>query len=444
MRARPWQMNSLSGRDRTGERRVKLFASPTKRRLGFLSVSVMLPLLAAKGQEALYSAVSLDRTIAAQSAPTALPPDRPHLGPVQLTLGVYGGVTYSDNINAAQNNPESDEILRGGANLGFDWPATDHSDLQLGTGIGYVHYLTYTANNGLEVNPDSALTYAVSLDDVVLTFYDQFSYTRQVTTEAALANVTTQPLLANTIGVRGEWDPGQWTLQTSYSHANFLSDEANNYLNRSAEYFFGRAGWRFAEATQAGVEASGGWTDYQQTSQQNNYNVSLGGFVEWQLRPSLHFTLRGGPTFYEFISQNSNVGNSSLTSYYVSLETSHQLTDFLSQDLTIVHAIQPGANQGSAYIEQLTVSYSLSWALTQRISVGPSLTYVNGQQPLENFPFVYVTEYYQLYTGSLQASWRFTDHLTGSLGYSRSQRDSNQPDRGYSEDSVSFNLSYAF
>ena len=53
---------------------------------------------------------------AAQSNPTALQPDRPHLGPVQLNLGVYGGVSYDDNINESQNNAESDIISRAGAN----------------------------------------------------------------------------------------------------------------------------------------------------------------------------------------------------------------------------------------------------------------------------------------------------------------------------------------
>ena len=406
-------------------------------------MSVMLPLFAAKGQQALLGALSLNNTIAAQSNQATLQPDRPHLGPVQLTLGAYASVAYDDNINEAQNNPEADYITRGGANLGFDWPATDYSDLQFGTGIGYVHYHRYTSNNGLEISPNSALTYALTLDEVTFTFFDQFSYTREVTTEAALANVTTQPLLNNTLGVRVGWEPGKWTLQTSYSHVDTVSDHANDYLNSSSEFFFGRAGWRFAEATEAGMEASGGWTDYQVASQPNSYNVSLGGYVEWQLRPSLHFTLRGGPTYYEFISQTPAAGNSSLSSYYVSLTTSHQFTDFLSQSLNLERSVQPGINQGSSYVEQLMATYSLSWALTQHINLGPSAAFVNGQQPLGNFPFPSL-EYYQRYGAGAQLSWRFTDHLAGSLGYNYWLRDSNLPDRGYSENSVSFDLTYAF
>jgi hypothetical protein len=436
-------MNSLSEKDWPVEQRGRMFGSPAKLRLGLLSVSVMLPLFAAEGQDALRSAISLDAVIAAQTSQTVLQPERPHLGPVQLTLGAYAGTSYDDNINGSANNPQSDVLSRAGANLRFDWPATDHSDLQFGTGIGYVNYLRNTRNSGLEISPDSALTYALSLDDVILTLYDQFSYTRQVTTEAALANVATRPQLNNTAGLRVEWNPGQWTLQTGYSHNDNWSDHANDYLNRSSEYFFGRAGWRFAEATQAGVEASGGLTAYQLASQGNSYNVSVGGYVEWQLRPALHFTLRGGPTLYEFSSPGPTGGNSTLNSYYISFEASHQLTDFLSHNLRIERDVQLGANQGSDYVEQLTAGYSLSWALTQRISVGASVTYEDGQQPLGNFPF-HSIEDYQRYGGGLQATWQFTGHLAGSLSYNHWLRDSNLPDRGYSENSVSFNLNYTF
>ncbi len=177
-------------------------------------------------------------------------------GPVQLTLGAYAGVAYDDNVNESQTDVESDVISRGGVNLGFNWPATDHSQLQFGTSVGYLHYLKETANNGLEITPDSALTYALSVDDVIFTFYDQFSYSRQVKTEPALANVATLPQFANTIGAQAEWDPGKWTFQASYGRSINFSDSSNDYLNSSSDNFFGQAGWRFAESTQAGIQAS--------------------------------------------------------------------------------------------------------------------------------------------------------------------------------------------
>ena len=413
-----------------------------------LSISVAFPFCTAEGQEALRNAISLEGSIAVETNAMAPQPDRPHLGPVQFALGAYVGMTYDDNINESQSNPQSDVISRIGANLGFDWPATDHSELRFGTGISYLHYLKNTANNGLEINPDSALTYALSLDDVILTFYDQLSYSREVMTEGALANITTLPQFDNTVGVKVEWDPGKWTIQTSYGHDIFLSDSANDYLNRSSEYFFGRVGWRFAEATQAGIEASGSLMAYQVNKQSDNYNYSVGGYVEWQLRPSLHLTLRGGPTIYTFYSQSQSGGNSTPNSYYVNLVVSHQLTDFISHSLSINRDVQLGLNQGNDYVEQLTANYAVTWALTKRISVGASALYEDGRQPLEYLLFgffpVQSTERYHRYGGGLQASWKFTDKLAANLNYNHLLRDSNLSDRGYTENSVSFGLNYTF
>lgn len=411
-------------------------------------LSPTLFLLNAHSQDALFGSVSLDESIAAQANQ---PADRPHLGPVQYALSGYAGVAYDDNINESQYTPASDVILRTGANLNLNWAATDRSALQFGTGIGYLDYLKYSGNSGLEVNPNSALTYAVTLNEVTLTLFDQFSYSRQVHTEAALANVTTLPQLDNNAGVRAEWDPGQWTFLAAYGHDIFLSDHANDYLNRSAENFFARAGWRFAEATQAGVEASDALTHYQAATQNNNQNLSVGGYVEWQMRPSLHFTLRGGPVFYEPDSPGAYGGPSAFDSYYVSLEASHQLTDFLDHRLAIVRNVSAGLNQGSGYIEQLAISYDLSWKLTQRITVGVAASYTDGRQPLEqvvqlfNFPFLVIeNENYQQYGGGLNASWRFTDHLSADLGFNHWLRNSNLSGRSFTDNSFSFQLNYAF
>jgi len=337
-----------------------------------------------------------------------------------------------------------------GVNLSLDWQATDHSELQFGTGLGYLDYLKYTGNNGVEISPNSALTYAISLDEVTLTAFEQLGYSREVRTEAALANITTQPQFNNNAGLRAAWSPGHWMLSASYSHADYVSDHANDYLNRSAENFLASAGWRFAEATQVGIEASDALTRYQVSGQGNNQNVSVGGFVDWQVRPCLHFSLRGGPVFYE--PESGSAGTSStLNTYYVSLAASHQLTDYLAHSLNIQRSLQAGANQGSSHLEQFTANYTISWTLTQRITVSVSANYVDGQQslaagPISRFPIpaVLANENYQQYAVGLGSSWRCTDHLAISLNFNHWLRNSDLPDRSYSDNSVALQMNYAF
>lgn len=136
------------------------------RRFGWVAVLSLLAPGAGRGQEALRSAMELDQTIAAYTnGPVALTPNIHHWGPVPFTVGAYAGTTYDDNINEAQDNPESDIVLSAGVNLGASWAPTGQSQLQLGTGIGYIRYLKNTQNSGLSVTPDSAVTYAVVLKE---------------------------------------------------------------------------------------------------------------------------------------------------------------------------------------------------------------------------------------------------------------------------------------
>ena len=255
-------------------------------------------MFAAHGQDALFNSLSLDQSTADRSTQLVnQSAAQAHWGPVQFSAGASTGFSYDDNLNGSEVDPQSDVVTRAGISLDGFWPATDQSQLQFGTSIGYDEYLRYTGNNGLEISPDSALTYSVSLAEVVVTLFDQLSYTRQVRTEAALANVTTLPQLDNNVGLRAEWDPGHWVWLASYSHDNFWSDAAHEYLNRSSEYLVVRAGWRFAAATQMGLEASDSITDYELDTQNNNQNASLGGYLDWKARPSLTLNLRGGLVF---------------------------------------------------------------------------------------------------------------------------------------------------
>lgn len=414
----------------------------------------LLCLIPAYAQDALLNAFSPTDSASAKAnlasaLPTALVSDR-YLGPVRFTVGAFAGLSYDDNTDLAQRSPEPDVIARVGSSLNFDWLATDHSDLQLGADIGYLHYQKYSYYSGLDISPDSALSYALTLDDVVLTLFDQLYYSRQVRTEAAIANEATLPQLNNSAGFQAAWNPGHWALLASYSHGNFVANHANDYLNRSSENFVARAGWRFAQATQIGVEASDALTAYQVAVQNNDQNISVGGFVDWQVRPFFRLSLHGGPVFYQAQS-GSTGGSPSLGSYYVTLDASHQITDYVSHQLSIKRSLQAGVNQGGGYYEQLTVNYNLSWSLTRRISLGPTVTYEDGRQTLEQAFTIFSqtflipqNESYQRYGGGLQATWHATDHLTAALNFNHWLRHSDLPNRGYSDNLVSLQFTYTF
>jgi hypothetical protein len=308
-------------------------------------------------------------------------------------------------------------------------------------------------NDHLEIAPGSALTWSVGYDEATLTLFDQVSYLQSVSTESALTGVAVYPRLENTVGARIDWLPGRWAFALGYSHDDFISTSSQfEYLNRSSEYFFGRAGWRFAERTQLGLEASASFTDYQLPIQPNNKNISFGPYLEWQVTQALDVTLRGGSVIYLFDTPQKSLQGSELDSFYFGLELNQQLTDFLSHRLNVRRDIRQGVNQGSGYIEELTATYAISWALTQRITVGANFIYEHGKQPYDFpvfiFPFGQVifetVENYDRYGGGPSITWQATDRISASVAYNYWLRQSNLPGLGYSQNSVLFTLKYNF
>ena len=93
-----------------------------------MAVVMLLAAFRLHGQSALFSALSIDQVVQANTNLAAQPPpEGHHWGPVPFNIGVYGSATYNDNINETQDNPEADFILGAGVNLGLSWAPTRQS-----------------------------------------------------------------------------------------------------------------------------------------------------------------------------------------------------------------------------------------------------------------------------------------------------------------------------
>ena len=413
---------------------------------------LLVSVVSGRSQDALRNALSVD-TVLAQPPPSTLTPtpDRPHLGPVQVSAGLYAGFEFNDNINGSQLDPKADVLLRGGTSLALAWPATERSELQFDAGLGYLHYWSHPEYGGLEVTPNSALVWEIGLPDGTLSFYDQLSYAEQVSQEATIANVVTLPRLDNVIGARLDWEPGPWVVEGSYGHDTYFSPQsAYQYLNHSSEYFFARGGRKLADVTQFGLEASATLTAYDLSYQSDNRSLSAGAYLEWQVTQNLHASLRAGPTIYQFTSSGAAGPQPDLRSYYLVFNVSDTLTSFLSQQLSLEREVSLGLNLGGGYVEQLTASYALSLALTSHIHLGANVAYEQGNQPLlfpvTGFPGLLISEVenYNRAGWGATIAWDFTDHFSTSVHYGFWRRESSLPGLGYTQNSIALQVTYTF
>lgn len=391
-------------------------------------------------QDALRNAIQTDRALQYRP-PAAIRPDQMHLGPVQLALGVSLGAEYNDNIRVGQGDAQLDDvILRPQLDIGAVYPITETSALTIGVGVGYEFYVDHSEYDALTLAPDSALSYTVRIEDVAISVFEQVDYSEDVISQPEITGEARYPRLNNTIGLRAVWSPSDWQVTAGYSHYNFVAfDDVYAYLDRASEQFFARAGYALGEQTRVGLESSVALTAYDDPIRNDFNTFSFGPYADWAVLESMVLTLRGGYVFYTFDESGATPVQDDLSSYYVQIAGTHQLTEFIAHNLSAVRDVSVGVN--SDYTERFAFQYGIRWQTTENLSVGAGANYDFGQEADSG---AFVGEEYDRYGFNLTAGYRWTDHLNSTLAYRYYNRTSNQPGRDYDNNVVSLVLSYRF
>lgn len=396
-------------------------------------------------QDALQTAIQLDRSYEQRSTGRFLPPEEGlRTGPVTYAISLGYGVEWNDNIFYRKRHRESDWIHTPQASVRAIWQATKDSVLSAGVGLGYRKYMDHSELDRFYVSPDTALFYDVPVRDWVITLFEQASYSTDVLSQGALSGRAEFPRFENTVGFRALWLPDRYVIGFGYAHYNFVSDgDRFSYLDRASDQGFVRLGYRWAELSQAGVEASGAWTRFSSDLRGDNRNLSVGPYVLWQLTEATDFTLRGGYTFYEFDGDAFNPRDRELSSWYLGLDARNRLTEYVVQSVSVARLVTQGVNRGpgyfSDYIESLTAAYRLQWAFHERGLAGFDAFYEHSTEPRGG-----VDETYNRYGLGLNVRWQFGRHWIGSAGYRFTWKDSDTDDYDYHLNLVSLQINYRF
>jgi putative beta-barrel porin BBP2 len=394
----------------------------------------------APAQEALRTALDADQAYRARNAPQAREAAQLRAGPVLFDASLSYSLQWRDNVQYVSSDSHDDYVHRIQANGHAFWPATKDSTLSLGLGVGYEAYMNNSDLNRAFVAPDSELAWDIPVKDFVFTLYDRFSYSEDVASQGALSGVSEFPRFENTAGLRARWYPNKYLFELGYAHYNFFATSSEfDYLERSSEQFFGRAGYRLTSATQIGLEASGSLNNYNDSTQQDNTSASVGPFIEWQITPAIQLGLRGGYVTYSYDKSALNRTTSDTSSYYFGFSANHQWTDHITHGVTASRDYQQGINQGSQAIELYTVQYHLTWAFHHRASISGNFLYEHGTEPLLG-----INQKYDRYGTGATLGYQIFRHLSSSLGYQFLTKDANSSSQDYDENTVTFNLTYHF
>ena len=357
-----------------------------------------------------------------------------------FSASVSYGLEWYDNIRFASTNAEADVVHRPQVNVQAFWPATKDSTLSFGVGVGYQKYQKHSDLDQAYLAPDSELAWDIPVKDFVFTLSDRFLYSQDVLSQPSLSGTAQFPRIENTAGVRARWYPDRYLFELAYAHHNFFPASSQfDYLEHSSEQFFARAGYRFAPATHVGVETSGSLDNYNSNEQPDRTSASLGPFVEWQMTHAISLSARGGYVMNKFERSSLTGQTSDLNSYYVGLGVNHQLTDYITQNLSATRDIQPGLNRGSAYIELFTLQYHVGWAFYRHANIAADFFYDHGTEPQ-----FHVKETFDRVGAGMGLSCQILQHLSGGLAYRYVTKSSKTASGDYQENLVTMNLTYHF
>ena len=402
-----------------------------------LAILLFLPPSLVTAQEALRRGLEVDQALSTQREGWSQPTTGFQAGPVQLNVGAAFAAEWNDNVNASEDDPSHDFLLRPQADLQLFWPATDHARLLLGAGIGYTYYTQGNRDDRLYLSPNSLLALDLPVGSAVYTVFNQTTYSDDLAAEPGLAGgVGDYARLENTAGLRGTWNLDHWFYQAGYSYFIYhsLVDDFD-YLNRGSHQLFGQAAYVFEGGAKLGLEASGSRSDYTDDSRSDFDTASIGPFIEFDINSALTVRARGGYVMYDFEITWTGITPDDVSSYYAGLNLDHRLTDRITQRLSGVREVSVGIN--SDYTERFNATYGLTWAIRDPLSLSSSIFYTHGREP--DF---FETETYDHCGFSVGAAYTIRPRLTTAVSYRFTYRDSNLDGRDYTQNAISASIGY--
>ncbi|RYD76673.1 MAG: hypothetical protein EOP84_16560, partial [Verrucomicrobiaceae bacterium] len=239
------------------------------------------------------------------------------LGPVRFRLAVGFGVEFNDNITLADDNRESDVILRPSLDLEAAWRLSDLNTLRFSLGASYAKYLKHSEydTDGILLSPNSELSYTFGLGPVMFTVRDRFSYQEDPYDLAVLSNVAQYRRFENQIGIQAVYEASSsLTVTAGYDHYNLWTrDEVFADQDRSIDTIFLKPTYAITPSLQVGLSTSYSYINFDSSDRGDGHSFLIGPSIQWQVSQNTNVYLEAG------FQQVSFSGDADSTAYIDSI-----------------------------------------------------------------------------------------------------------------------------
>ena len=381
------------------------------------------------------------------------------VGPVRFLASAYAGAEFNDNINYSEVNRTSDVLVRFGVNLEAIWNITRLNTLDVTIGVGYLRYIDNpnATDTNVVIAPGSQVAFDLYIANTYrLNFHDRFDLRQDPIDNPTLSNVTDFARFTNTAGVTLVADYNKLVITAGYDHFNYLSlNDTYDFLDRSAEQFFGSIVFNVAPRMYLGVEGTVAVTDYDRNFNNDSVGGTAGLFFDMTVNPNLRFIARGGYQWANFDSPSGPVGltfvpggaafnfngasgdTSDLNSFYANLTIENRLNAYLTQTLSVGRENALGLT--SNFVEINYVRWNAQWRVLNNVSVGTGAFYEHDSESGG-----IIDETLDRYGFDVSLGYDFNRRFSALFHYAYVNKDSDRAFRSYYQNRVGVDVNYRF
>ena len=375
-------------------------------------------------------------------------------GKLTMRFGSSMTTEFNDNINRVENGKESSLILSPGFNTDIRYPVSEHNTLNLSVGMGYSYYVSHSDRSSFSVSPNSELSFDVFVGDVKINLHDRVSVQPNSYLSSTANGNAQSSELNNTVGISAMKDLNKLQVTLGYDHNNTVwfgntQQSQSSQPDGSMDTFFGNFGVRCPYNIMAGVEAGGGFINYDQSNNSTNLNntarnateANLGLFAQAQVSEYLSAQVNGGYQVYMPESMPADPNPSSNGGLYFGLSVTHRVNQWVS------YVVSGGRSQnlstyGSSY-ESYYARLTPGWKIFKKTSVGTPIFWEHGNSSYSNFGGSNASTFDQ-YGAGLSLGRPITQKLSSSLTYTFVKETSDGSGLSYIVNTVSLNFTYQF
>jgi hypothetical protein len=369
-------------------------------------------------------------------------------GDFRMLLTPAMSVQWNDNINLSETGKESDFIFFPTLGVLMTYPLSDRNLLQVNVTGGYNRYLDHPNLSSWYFSTGSGISLDFYVKDILFNVHDQFSYIQGSSQNAQVAGTGSYGTFENTAGLSGNWSLKYVDLTAGYDHGNTLATSAAfDQTDNSSDMGYARAGYKWNPKLTTGVEGTIANTTYKQNLLNDNTSYSAGVYGTWNPDSAVQTSLRGGYTLLQFQQTSQQLQTSDLSSWYVDLDITHQITAALRYSIDVGHNIGLGLQSDAT--EYSYANATVTWDFIKNFNLQPTFGFQHGTSGIGSTPIgplnpvlLNQEEIYDWYSAGLAFNYELTKRFTLTWNYQFTSRSSSLPNRGYNQNIIGIQISY--